>query len=92
MPAAYQAGDLQQIFQRINDRIRAIEEHLVVLSEKAGVAYSLPGEGLPKEVIELARAGKTLEAIKLYRELTNADFETAKNQLATANEQGCPLN
>lgn len=78
MPAAYQAGDLQQIFQRINDRIRAIEEHLVVLSEKAGVAYSLPGEGLPKEVIELARAGKTLEAIKLYRELTNADFETAK--------------
>ena len=78
MPAAYQAGDLQQIFQRINDRIRAIEEHLVVLSEKAGVAYSLPGEGMPKEVIELARAGKTLEAIKLYRELTNADFETAK--------------
>ncbi len=78
MPAAYQAGDLQQIFQRINDRIRAIEEHLVVLSEKAGVAYSLPSEGLPKEVIELARAGKTLEAIKLYRELTNADFETAK--------------
>ena len=78
MPAAYQAGDLQQIFQRINDRIRAIEEHLVVLSEKAGVAYSLPGEGLPKEVIELARAGKTLEAIKLYRELTNADFEIAK--------------
>lgn len=22
----------------------------------------------------------------------HADFETAKNQLATANEQGCPLN
>jgi ribosomal protein L7/L12 len=78
MPAAYQAGDLQQIFQRINDRIRAIEEHLVVLSEKAGVAYSLPSEGAPKEVVELARAGKTLEAIKLYRELTNADFESAK--------------
>ena len=34
MPAAYQAGDLQQIFQRINDRIRAIEEHLVVLSRR----------------------------------------------------------
>ena len=78
MPAAYDAGDLQRIFRQINDRIRAIEEHLVVLSEKAGVAYSLPSEGLPKEVIELARAGKTLDAIKLYREMTNADFETAR--------------
>ncbi len=78
MPAAYQAGDLQQIFQRINERIRAIEEQLEVLSEKAGVPYSPPSEGAPKEVVELARAGKTLEAIKKYRELTDADFETAK--------------
>lgn len=78
MPASYEAADLQRIFGRINERIRAVEEHLVVLSEKAGVPYALPSEGAPKEVIELARAGKTLEAIKKYRELTSADFETAK--------------
>jgi hypothetical protein len=34
--------------------------------------------GLPPEVAELARAGKTLEAVKLYRQLTNANFEQAK--------------
>jgi len=79
MPAAYQAGDLQRIFQRINDRMRAIEEQLAVLSEKAGVPYSPPGEGAPPEVVALARAGDTLGAIKKYRELTNADFETARD-------------
>ena len=79
MPAAYQADDLQRIFQRINDRMRAIEAQLGILSEKAGVPYDQPGEDVTKEVVDLARAGKTLEAIKLYRELTNADFETARD-------------
>lgn len=83
MPAAYEAADLQRIFQRVNERIRAIEEHLAVLSEKAGVPYDLPGEGAPKEVVELARAGDTMGAIKKYRELTNADFETAKAAVAS---------
>ena len=79
MPAAYQAGDLQRIFQRINDRMRAIEEQLAMLSEKAGVPYSPPSEGAPPEVVALARSGDTLGAIKKYRELTNADFETARD-------------
>jgi hypothetical protein len=32
----------------------------------------------PPEVAELVRAGKTLEAVKLYRQLTTASFEQAK--------------
>ena len=33
---------------------------------------------MPVEVIELAHAGNTLEAVKRYRELTNATAEEAK--------------
>jgi hypothetical protein len=78
MPAAYEAADLQRIFNRINDRIRAIEDHLAVLSQHAGVPYDKPGDDAPPEVVELARAGKPLDAIKKYRELTGADFDTAR--------------
>ena len=78
MPAAYDAATLQRSFGRINDRLRAIEDQLAVLSEKAGVPYEQPGDDVPAEVVQLAQAGKSLEAIKKYRELTNADFETAR--------------
>jgi hypothetical protein len=78
MPAAYEAADLQRIFGRMTDRMRAIEEQLALLSEKAGVPYDKPGDDAPPEVVELARAGKQLEAIKKYRELTGADFDTAR--------------
>ena len=30
------------------------------------------------EVIDLVRSGKKIQAIKLYRELTNTDLKTAK--------------
>jgi ribosomal protein L7/L12 len=78
MPAAYEAADLQRIFGTIKDRLRAIEEQLAVLSRQAGVPYDKPGEEVPPEVLELAVAGKSMEAIKLYRELTNAEFEEAR--------------
>ena len=35
--------------------------------------------GIPPEVLMLARSGKKIQAIKLYRELTDADLKTAKN-------------
>jgi hypothetical protein len=82
MPAAYEAADLQRIFGRITGRLRAIESQLAVLSAQAGVPYEQPGEDVPPEVAELARAGKQMEAIKLYRELTQADFDTAREVVA----------
>ena len=82
MPAAYEAADLQRIFGRITDRMRAIEAQLAVLSEHAGVPYEQPGEDVPPEVVELARAGKQMDAIKLYREMTQADFDTARAVVA----------
>jgi ribosomal protein L7/L12 len=82
MPAAYQAADLQRIFGTIKERLRAIEAQLELLSEQAGVPYERPGEEVPPEVVELAVAGKSLEAIKRYRELTNAEFEEARAVVA----------
>jgi ribosomal protein L7/L12 len=34
--------------------------------------------GLTPEVVDLVRRGKKIQAIKLYRELTNLDLKTAK--------------
>jgi ribosomal protein L7/L12 len=44
----------------------------------AGYPYAPFNSGMPPEVEQLARAGKTLEAMKLYREVTGASFEQAK--------------
>lgn len=79
MPAAYEAADLNRRFHQINERLRAIEAQLALLSEKAGVPYDGPSEDVPPDVVALAEAGKQLEAIKRYRELTNADFEKARD-------------
>ena len=35
--------------------------------------------GLTAEVTDLVRRGKKIQAIKLYRELTNVDLKTAKD-------------
>ena len=43
MPAAYEAADLQRIFGKVNERLRAIESQLAILSERAGVEYDQPG-------------------------------------------------
>ena len=79
MPAAYEAADLNRRFQQINERLRAIEAQLALLSEKAGVPYEAAVDDVPPDVIALAEAGKQMEAIKRYRELTNADFEKARD-------------
>lgn len=49
----------------------------------AGAApVSMPADpwmaGLPPVVVDLVRRGKKIQAIKLYRELTNLDLKTAK--------------
>ncbi len=67
---------------RINQRLRAIEAQLALLSERAGVAYASPSDGVPEDVVELARAGKTLEAIRRYRELTGAGSDEARDVVA----------
>jgi len=71
-------SDLQPRLQGLVERLDYIEKYLVDLGEVAGYRYAPFSTGLPPEVSELARAGKTLEAVKLYRQLTNANLEQAK--------------
>ncbi|MEA2676107.1 MAG: hypothetical protein QOJ81_248 [Chloroflexota bacterium] len=78
MPAINEAF-IPDMFERVNKRLRAIEDQLVLLSEKAGIPYAAPGANVPAEVVELKRAGKTLDAMRKYRELTGANAEEANN-------------
>jgi hypothetical protein len=78
--------DLLPRLEGLVGRLDYIEKYLVDLGQVAGYRYAPFSAGLPPEVAELARAGQTLEAVKLYRQLTNANFEQAKAavQKATA--------
>ena len=81
MPAQMDQEQLDRRFKAISERLRAIEDHLVVLSEKAGVPYEPPSGDVLKEVIEMARAGDTLGAMKKYREITGAGADAAREAI-----------
>ena len=72
-------SDVQPVLSQLGKRLEAIEEQLERLSELAGVPYARPLAEVPPEIVELARAGKTLEAIKQYRALTGAGLEDARS-------------
>jgi hypothetical protein len=72
-------SDVQPVLAQLGKRLEAIEEQLERLSKLAGVPYARPLAEVPPEIVELARAGKTLEAIRQYRELTNASLEDARS-------------
>ena len=78
MPGAYETEDLNRRFGKISERLQAIEAQLEVLSERAGVPYGKPLDDIPPEIVELVQAGKQLEAIKRYRELSGVSFEVAQ--------------
>jgi ribosomal protein L7/L12 len=76
---SYDDDSLTRHFEAINERFRRVEEQLARISQAVGVAYEAPGSGVPPEVIELARAGKQIEAIKAYRAATNASLANARD-------------
>lgn len=69
---------IQPALSQIGVRLEAIEQQLETLSKFAGVPYSRPNAAVPPEVVELARAGKTIEAMRLYRQATNAGPDEAR--------------
>jgi ribosomal protein L7/L12 len=81
MPAFNEAM-IGETFKRVNERLRAIEAQLAVLSEEAGIEYHSPSEDVPEDVVELAKAGKELEAMKRYREITGVDSTEAQKVVA----------
>jgi ribosomal protein L7/L12 len=76
-------AELTAAINRIEKRLDWIEENL---GRVVGLQYVPMGRddarpdatGVPDDVIALARAGKTMDAIKRYRELTGLDFAHAR--------------
>jgi ribosomal protein L7/L12 len=72
--------ELKPVLRLINDRLDHMEAFLVASAARNGPPYTLSGAAPPPaaEVVELARAGRTLEAIKAYRQQTGLDLEQAR--------------
>jgi ribosomal protein L7/L12 len=81
MPGMYQQQELEAHFNAIGRRMDHIEAQLSLIAKTAGVAYATYAESLnvSEDVVALARAGKPLEAVARYRELTGANLDQARD-------------
>ncbi len=67
-------------FAKMNARIALLERQVEFLLRQAPIQYVDRPAAIPyPEVAELKRKGNLLEAIKVYRSLTNASLVEAKN-------------
>jgi hypothetical protein len=82
MPGEWGQLALDNKFQAIDDRLRRIETTLKALAGDAGVAFEDPTDGVPEEVVELAKQGKSTEAAAAYRKATGADLKEAMGVVA----------
>jgi hypothetical protein len=80
--ATYNEYQLTSFVDQIFERLRGIEAQLALLSEKAGVPYEAPGDGVPTEVRELVENGDRLGAVRKYRELTGSEADVAKEVIS----------
>ena len=72
----------QDAVAALSTRIRALEAQMAVLSELAGVPYVTTTSTTPPDVVALKHAGKVIEAIKRYRELTGVSLNEARDAVA----------
>jgi ribosomal protein L7/L12 len=80
--AVYSQGDVTVYIQQFLERFRAIEAQPALISEKLGIPYENPADTVPREVVELVQAGKRIEAVKRYRQLTNAGVDEAREVIS----------
>jgi ribosomal protein L7/L12 len=59
-------------------RLRRIEDQVKLLSDRAGIPWDDGSSGMHPDVVALAREGKTIQAIKLHREMTGLGLAEAK--------------
>lgn len=78
MSGSFSQEGLEARFQEISKRMQAIEAQLALVSQQAGIPYAPTSQAVPADVVELANAGKTMEAITRYRELTHASIADAR--------------
>ena len=67
--------------EQLAKRLDYIEQHLARIAAAVGYRYTPMNSnpGLPPEVVQLANAGKKIQAIKLYRDITGAGLKEAKD-------------
>ncbi|MFC0545536.1 ribosomal protein L7/L12 [Kutzneria chonburiensis] len=63
--------------KQLERRLDRLEGKLDLLMQHQGV--QLPGPDFDQDVVNLARSGRKIEAIKRYRELTGAGLKEAKD-------------
>ena len=64
------------------ERIRRLEDQVAALSRHAGIPWDDGSStGIPQQSIELARAGKKIEAIKYYVQVSNVSLREAKDAI-----------
>jgi hypothetical protein len=67
---------------QVIERLERLERSVYAIAKKVGVEIEDPADGVAPEVVELARAGKRMEAAKLHAERTGVDFVEAQRVVA----------
>ncbi len=71
-------NDPNMAFGDLNTRVAKLERAVQFLLEHLELTYDESPAALFPDVTELKRLGKEMDAIKLYREKTDADLAEAK--------------
>ncbi len=78
MPGEYSQLQLTAYIDEMFTRFQRIERYLVQIGEKLDLPYDDGSDGVPADVVQLARSGDRMGAVKRYRELTNASLHDAE--------------
>ena len=70
--------ELMDEIQKLRGQIFELGNRLEFLYKKLNIEYVEEKTGVDPRLIEAIKKGNTLEAIKVYREITNASFQDAK--------------
>lgn len=63
---------------QLQERVQRLEEQLRAVYERLGMQYDDGTNGVPTDVVDLARAGNRMRAAQLYSEHTGCDFREAQ--------------
>jgi ribosomal protein L7/L12 len=76
-----QWSELTPVLAQLKQRLDNLEAQMTIVSASLGIPYMPVAAGVPEvpqAVIDLAHAGKTLQAIAEYRRATGAGLEDAR--------------
>jgi hypothetical protein len=68
---------MSDVERSLAERLERLEQQVALISRHLGLGSDGRSDDIPAEVVELARAGRQLEAVRRYAELTGLDIGTA---------------